>query len=107
VGVFVLQDPVPVIVPLVTVPLPVNSTTLPFASPKAKSRLIVALPGTGLEGTPIKIPSPVFFAELSSPFPEMEPCRLLLFAIKQTGPSTVNVPTGLVTLHGLETNTTW
>jgi hypothetical protein len=106
-GVFGLQDPVPVIMPLATVALPVNSTTLPFESPKTKSRLTVELAGTGLEGTPIRTPSPVFFAEVSSPFPEMEPCPLLLFAIKQTGPSTEKVPTGLATLQGLETNVTW
>ena len=106
-GVFALQDPVPVIVPLVTVPPPVNSTKLPFCSPKTKSRLNVALAGTGLEGTPIRTPSPVFLAELSNPFPEMEPCPLLLLAIKHTDPSTENVPTGLVTLQGLETNVTW
>jgi hypothetical protein len=35
-GVLVLQEPVPVIWPLATVALPVNSTKLPFASPKTK-----------------------------------------------------------------------
>ena len=102
-----LQVPVPVITPLATVALPVNSTTVPFESPKTKSMLTVELAGTGLEDTPIRTPSPVFFAEASNPFPEMEPCPLLLFAIKQTGPSTENVPTGLETLQGLETKTTW
>ena len=68
---------------------------------------MVALAGTGLADTPIRTPSPVFFAEVSNPFPVMDPCPLLLFAIKQTGPSTENVPTGLATLQGLETNVTW
>jgi len=107
IGVSVLQEPVPVILPLATVALPVNSMKVPFASPKTKSRLIVELSGTRLAGAPIRTPSPVFFADASNPFPEMEPCPLLLFAITQTGPSTENEPTGLVTLQGLETKVTW
>jgi hypothetical protein len=105
-GVLELQDPVPVIVPLVTVPVPVNSTKLPFWSPATKSRLNVAPAGTGLEGTPIRTPCPVLFAGEPAPVPEIEPCPLLLLAIKQTGPCTENVPTEVVTLQGLETNTT-
>jgi hypothetical protein len=105
-GVLGLQDPVPVIVPVTTVP-PVNSTRLPFWSPRTKSRLNVPLAGTGLEGTPIRTPSPVFFAELSSPVPEIEPCAALLLAVKQTGPCTEKLPAGVVTLQGLETNDTW
>src|SRR6266705_4010731 len=93
-GVSGLHDPVPVIVPLATVPLPVNSTTLPFLS-LTKSRLNVASAGSGLEGTPIRTPCPVFFEELGSPVPEIEPCPVLLLAIKQTGPCTENVPTGV------------
>jgi hypothetical protein len=64
-GVLVLQEPVPVILPLATVALPVNSTKLPFASPKTKSSLIVELSVTGLADTPIKTPSPVSFAKES------------------------------------------
>ena len=101
IGVLVLQEPVPVILPLTTVALPVNSTKLPSASPKTKSMLIVELSGTGLADTPIRTPSPLFFADASNPFPEMEPCPLFAFAIKQTGPSTEKEPTGLVTLQGL------
>jgi hypothetical protein len=32
---------------------------------------------------------------------------VLLLAMKQTGPCTENIPTGVVTLQGLETNDTW
>jgi len=103
-GVFGLQDPVPFIVPLATVPLPVNSTKLPFPSPATKSRLNVASAETGLEATPIRTPWPALFEEVDPP--EIEPCPLLLLAIKQTGPCTENVPTGVVTLQGLETNST-
>lgn len=106
-GVLGLHDPDPVIVPLATVPLPVNSTKLPFFSPRTKSRLIVELSGTGFAGTPIRTPSPVLLALLSSPFPEIDPCPVLLLAIKQTGPCTENVPTGLATLQGLDTKDTW
>jgi hypothetical protein len=106
-GVLGLQDPVPVIVPLPTVPLPVNSAKVRLESPTTKSRLTVALAGTGLEGRPIRTPSPVFFDELSSPDPEIEPCPALLLAIKQTVPCTENAPTGVVTLQGLGTNSTW
>src|ERR1022692_4802418 len=106
-GVLELQDPVPVIVSFETVPLPVNSTKLPLASPATKSRLNVPLAGTGLEGTPIRTPCPVFFEVLGNPVPEIAPCPVLLLAIKQTGPCTENVPTGVVTLQGLETNATW
>ena len=102
-----LQDPVPVIVPLATVALPVNSRTVPFDSPTTKSRLMGAFAGTGFEATPTRTPCPLFFEELGSPVPEIEPCAELLLAIKQTGPCTENVPTGVVTLQGLETNTTW
>src|ERR1039458_10430614 len=105
-GVFRLQDAVPVIVPLATVPVPVNSTK-PVLLAWTPSMVNVAFSGTGLAGTPIRTPTPVLFAEGSNPFPEMEPCPLLLFATKQTGPSTEHAPTGLVTLHGLETNVTW
>src|ERR1700722_4648152 len=106
-GVFGLHDPVPVIVLLATVPLPVNSMKVPFFSPRTKSKFNGALEGTGFAATPIRTPSPVLLALLSSPFPEMEPCPVLLLAIKQTGPCTENVPTGLITLQGLETNVTW
>src|ERR1039457_1412307 len=106
-GVLGLHDPVPVIVPLATVPLPVNSTKLPFVSPATKSRLNVPLAGSGLEGTPIRTPCPVFFEELGSPVPEIEPCPVLLLAIKQIGPCTENVPTGVVTLQGLGNNAIW
>jgi hypothetical protein len=106
-GVLALQDPVPVIVPFETVPLPVNSTKLPLASPATKSTLIVPFAGTGLVATPIRTPCPVFFAVLGNPVPEIEPCAVLLLAIKQTGPCTENMPTGVVTLQGLETNSTW
>ena len=106
-GVFGLQDPVPVILPLATVPLPVNSAKLPFLSPATKSRSTVALAGTGLEGTPIRTPWPVLFGELGIPVPEIEPSPVLLLAMKQTGPCTENIPTGVVTLQGLETNATW
>ena len=103
-GVLELQDPVPVIVPLATVPLPVNSTKLPLASPATKSRLNDPLVGTGLESRPIRTPCPVFFEEVGNPVPEIEPSPLLLLAMKQTGPWTENLPTGVVTLQGLETN---
>src|ERR1019366_6042813 len=106
-GVLGLQAPLPVIVPLTTVPLPVNSTKGPFCSPRTKSKFNVELAGTGFAATPISTPSPVLLALLSSPFPEMEPCPVLLLAMKQTGPCTENVPTGLITLQGLETNVTW
>jgi hypothetical protein len=106
-GVLVLQDPFPVIVPLVTDPTPVNSTTVPLASPATKSKLNTPPEGTGLAATPIRTPCPVFFEELGIPVPEIEPCPMLLLAVKQTGPCTENVPTGVVTLQGLETNTTW
>ena len=72
-GVLELQDPVPVILPFETVPLPVNSTKFPIASPATKSRLNVPLAGTGLTATPIRTPWPVFFEVLGSPDPEMEP----------------------------------
>jgi hypothetical protein len=98
-GVLALQDPVPVIVPLETVPLPVNSTKLPLASPATKSRLNVPLAGRGLAATPIRTPCP--FEELGNPVPEIDPCAVLLLAIKQTGPCTENVPIGVVTLQGL------
>src|SRR5271170_4632257 len=106
-GVLALQDPEPVIVPLTSVPLPVNSTKSPPPSPATKSRLNVPLAGTGLAATPIRTPCPVFFEVLGNPDPEMEPCPLLLLAVKQTGPCTENMPTGVVTLQGLETNDTW
>ena len=96
----------PVIVPFETVPLPVNSTKLPLPSPATKSRLNAPFAGTGLAATPIRIPCPVFFEVLGYPDPEMDPCPLLLLAVKQTGPCTENVPTGVVTLQGLETNET-
>ena len=107
IGVLELQDPVPVIVPFETVPLPVNSRKLPLASPATKSRLNAPLAGTGLAATPIRTPCPVFFEKLGSPLPEIEPCPVLLLAMKQTGPCTENIPTGVVTLQGLETNDTW
>jgi hypothetical protein len=106
-GVLELQDPVPVIVPFETVPLPVNSAKLPLASPATKSRLNVPFAGTGLAATPIRTPSPVFLEPLRNPVPVIEPCPVLLLAIKQTGPCTENMPTGVVTLQGLETNDTW
>ena len=106
-GVLALQDPEPVIVPFATVPLPVNSTKLPLASPATKSRSNVPLAGTGLERTPIRTPCPVFFEVLGNPVPEIEPCPMLLLAMKQMGPCTENIPTGVVTLQGLETNDTW
>jgi hypothetical protein len=106
-GVLELQDPVPVIALFETVPLPVNSTKSPLAKPATKSRLNVPFAGTGLAATPIRTPCPVFFEKLGSPLPEMEPCPVLLLAIKQTGPCTENIPTGVVTLQGLETNVTW
>ena len=96
-----LQDPVPVIVPLPTVPLPVNSTK-PDLLPATNSRFNLE-DGTGFEGTPIRTPCTVLLTLLGSPVPEIEPCPLLLLAIKQAGPSTENVPTGVVTLQGLET----
>jgi hypothetical protein len=105
-GVLELQDPVPVILSFETVPLPVNSTKLPLAPPATKSRLNVPSAGTGLAATPIRTPCPVFFEVLGNPDPEMEPCPLLLLAVKQTGPCTENMPTGVVTLQGLETNET-
>src|SRR6266496_6726207 len=82
-GVFGLQDPVPVILPLATVPLPVNSAKLPFLSPATKSRFTVALAGTGLEGTPIRTPWPVLFGELGIPVPEIEPSPVLLLAMNK------------------------
>lgn len=103
----VLQDPVPFIVPLATVAVPVNCKTLPSDSPTTKSRLIVAFEGTGFEAVPTRTPWPLFFEELGRPVPEIEPCPLLLLAIKQTWPCTENVPTGVVTLQGLEINATW
>jgi hypothetical protein len=107
-GVFELHDPVPVIEPLPTVPLASPSTKLPLLSPATKIRLNAVPAATGLDCTPIKIPCCVFFvASVDSPVPEIDPCPLLLLAIKQTGPCTENVPTGVVTLHGLETNVTW
>jgi hypothetical protein len=105
-GVLELHEPVPVIVPLVTVPLPVNSTK-PEVLAATKTRFNVAPTGTGSEGTPIRTPWPLLLKELGSPVPEILPCALLLLAIKQTGPCTENVPTGVVTLQGLETNCTW
>jgi hypothetical protein len=105
-GVLGLQDPVPVIVPFETVPLPVNSTKLPLASPTTKSRLLnVPLAGRGLAATPIRTPRP--FEELGNPDPEIDPCEVLLLAIKQTGPRTETVPIGVVTLQGLGTDVTW
>ena len=101
-----LQEAVPVIVPLVTVPLPVNSMR-PALLAATKSRLNAPFPGTGLADTPIKTPWPLFVEEAGSPLPEIEPCALLLLAIKQTGPCTENEPTGVDTLQGLETNDTW
>ena len=106
-GVLELQDPVPFIVPFETLPLPVNSTRLPIASPATKRRLNVPFAGTGLAATPIRTPCPVFFEVLGNPVPEIEPCPVLLLAIKQTGPCTENMPTGVDTLQGLETNDTW
>lgn len=106
--VFELHDPVPFIEPVPTVPVAVPSTKLPFLSPATKIALNVPPAATGLEGTPIKIPCCVFFVvSADSPVPVIEPCPLLLLAIKQTGPCTEKVPTGVVTLHGLETNDTW
>src|ERR1700723_2017382 len=106
-GVFGLHDPVPVIVLLATVPLPVNSMKVPFFSPRTKSKFNGALAGTGFAATPTRTPSPVLLALLSSPFPEIDPWPLLLLAIKQTGPCTEHVPTGLTTLQGLDTKDTW
>ena len=37
------------------------------------------------------------------PVPLMEPCPVLSSAMKQTGSTTVNVPIGVATLHGLLT----
>jgi hypothetical protein len=93
-------------VPLLTVAVPVNCKTVPFDSP-TRRRFIVAFAGTGFEAVPTRTPCPLFFEELGRPVPEIEPCPLLLFAIKQTVPCTENVPTGVVTLQGLETNATW
>ncbi len=107
IGVLELHDPVPVIVPFETVPLPVASTKSPLAAPAMKSKLNAPPAGTGLAATPIKTPCPVFFEVLGNPDPEMEPRPVLLLAIKQTGPCTENVPTGVVTLQGLETSDTW
>jgi hypothetical protein len=106
-GVLELQDPVPVNVPFETLPLPVNSTKLPLASPATNITLNAPLAGTGLAATPSKTPCPVFFDVLGSPVPEIEPCPVLLLAMKQTGPCTENIPTGVITLQGLETNDTW
>jgi hypothetical protein len=103
-GVFELQDPVPVSVALVTVPLPVNSATLPFLSPATNIKWNAASAGTGFAATPIRTPWPVLFEDVEPP--EIEPCPLLLLAIKQTDPCTENVPAGLATLQGLETNRT-
>src|SRR5580704_6665954 len=104
-GVLALHVPLPFSAPLFTVPLPVNATTLPFASPATKSRLNAPSSGTGFAATPTRTPWPALFGEVDPPV--MEPCPLLLFAIKQTGPATENDPTGVVTLQGLETNCTW
>jgi hypothetical protein len=38
--------------------------------------------------------------------PEIDPCPVLSSAMKQFGPSTVNVPTGVATLHWLATKLT-
>src|SRR5580704_323355 len=40
------------------------------------------------------------------PVPVMEPCPVLSSAMKQAGPSTVKVPIGVATLHGLPTRVT-
>jgi|SRR5580698_2710307 hypothetical protein len=104
-GVLELQDPLPFIMPFETVPLPVNSMKFKLWSASMNSRLNVPPEGSGFEGTPIRTPCPVLFAAI--PGPEMEPCPELLLAIKQTVPSTENVPTGVITLQGLETNSTW
>ena len=106
-GVLGLQDPLPVIVPFATVPLPVNSKKSPFSWLKTKSKFTVPFKGTGFAATPIRTPSPVLLALLSSPFPEIDPWPLLLLAIKQTGPCTENAPTGLTTLQRLDTKDTW
>ena len=106
-GVLGLQDPLPVIVPFATMPLPVNSKKSPFFWPKTKSKFTVPFKGTGFAATPTRTPSPILLALLSSPFPEIDPWPLLLLAIKQTGPCTENVPTGLTTLQGLDTKDTW
>jgi hypothetical protein len=73
IGVLELQDAVPVIVPFETVPPPVASTKSPLAAPATKSKLNAPPAGTGLAATPIRTPWPVFFEELGSPDPEMEP----------------------------------
>src|ERR1700722_540967 len=72
-----------------------------------KSRLMVEPSGTGLASAPIRTPTPLLFEVVSSPLPEIEPCALLLLAMKQVFPCTENVPTGVTTVHGLETKTTW
>ena len=77
-GVLGLHDSLPVIVPLATVPLPANSMKVPSFSPRTKSKFNVALAGAGFAATPIRTPSPVLLALLSNPFPEMEPCPVLL-----------------------------
>jgi len=40
------------------------------------------------------------------PVPLMEPCPVLSSAMKQVGPTTVKVPMGVTTLHGLLTKVT-
>ncbi len=72
-----------------------------------KSRLMIEPSGTGLASAPIRTPTPLLFELLSNPFPEIEPCALLLLAMKQVFPCTEKVPTGVTTVHGLETKTTW
>jgi hypothetical protein len=43
---------------------------------------------------------------MNCPVPDIEPCPVLSSAMKQLGPCTVKVPTGVATLHWLEIRVT-
>jgi hypothetical protein len=84
-GVLELHDPVPVIVPLTTVPLPVNSTK-PEVLAATKSRFKVEPEGTGLEGTPIRTPCPVALKEVGSPVPRDRALPTVIVGDEANGP---------------------
>ncbi len=102
-----LQLPLPVIFPPMTVPVPVNSTNRPPDVAETNTRLTDELSGMGSAGAPTRTPCPRLLLAVGIPVPEIDPEALLLFAVKHTFPVAENVPTGVVTLHGLATSFTW
>jgi hypothetical protein len=85
----------------------VNSVNFPPLAAETKTRLTVALSGTGSVAIPTSTPCPRLFPEAGIPDPVIDPTPLLLFATKHTDPCTENTPKGVVTLQGLDTSFTW